>query len=154
MSEELMLEEELNQLLEKAAGGQELPQFSTETCNTLYAIAFNFYENRKYQEAVHFFRFLTVVDTFNRANWMGLGAAQQMNKEYEEAVDSYGFAALLNENDPFAHFHAAECFFAIGQHQKGNIALDSAETTSKGDKKFSQLLSRIALIRQTRTIKN
>lgn len=125
------------------------PQFSQDAIEALYASGFSLYESGKYVNAVHFFRFLTLIDMNTRKHWMGLGASHQMLKEYENALQSFGYAALLNENDPYAHFHAAECFFALKQTDQGEQALASAETVAlRQQKQYETLLARISLIKE------
>src|SRR5690606_39901315 len=66
----------------------------------IYAIAHNYYNNGKYDKAIPLFQFLSIVDHLNIKWWMGLGAATQMAKEYEKAVNAYAMATLLNVDDP------------------------------------------------------
>jgi len=129
--------------------GQDLPEFSEQSTEALYAFGYGFYENGKYENAVQFFRFLTLVDPKKKKYWMGLGASYQMLKDDECALQCYGAAAILDQNDPFTHFHAAECFFSLGKRELGCEALHSAETVAdSGPKQDKALLSRIALMKE------
>ncbi len=103
-----------------------IPKLSEDAAKALYYLAYNAYQNGNYQESVSFFRILTEQSTDHRAAWMGLGASFQMLKKYEEAIAAYGCAAVLDENDPYVHLHAAECFHALNNPQKALMALDSA----------------------------
>lgn len=121
-------------------------QYTRETLDALYAMGYNLYENAKYAEAVDVFRVLTLFEKEQRKNWMGLGAAYQMQKEYDRALQSYAYAALLDENDPYAPFHAAECFFSQEQNEKGSHVLNVAKTIALRNKNmYNQLLMRIEL---------
>lgn len=142
----------LQQLMDRYAGGGKIedlaPQFSNEAIDGLYGTAYKFYEIGKYQDAAHFFRVMTMIDTTGRRNWMGLGASLQMLKEYEEAIESYSVAAMMDPEDPYAHLHAAECLFIMGQKERALIALSSAELTAGNNKnKNKRLISQLALIR-------
>lgn len=129
--------------------GKELPTFSHDTAEALYAFAYGFYENGIYDKAVHFFRFLTLMQMNNKKYWMGLGASYHMLKDYECALQCYGYAAFLDENDPYVHLHAAECFFALDEITQGQQALSSAETlASSQPKEGKKLLSRIKLMKK------
>ncbi|NGX43592.1 MAG: Chaperone protein IpgC [Chlamydiae bacterium] len=147
------VDEEIRSFIEKYPNGdKELPKISKNAIEAVYAFGYGFYENGKYESAMHFFRFLTLADSQNRKYWMGLGAAYQMLKDHERALQSYGYAALLNENEPTAHFHAAECFFALKNREQGNEALTSAKTVAlRKPKKYKTLLKRIALIKENPT---
>ena len=145
-------EKAMNDFIEAHANGD--VDMSQDTIEAFYAFGHALYEGGKYENAMHFFRFLTLVDSQNRKHWMGLGAAYQMLKEYERALQCYGFAALQNEKDPKAHFHAAECFFSLNQAENGAEALNSARLVAlKQPKKFNDLLTRIAIMLERNKIK-
>jgi len=131
-------------------GTESTKKFSKEAAEELYAFGYGFYENGKYDTAIHFFRLLTLIDPEMKKYWMGLGASYQMLKEDQHAVQCYGVAALIDKNDPYAHFHAAEALFSLGNRQLGNEALEAAETIAASQ--FGQddtLLSRIVLMKET-----
>jgi type III secretion system low calcium response chaperone LcrH/SycD len=121
---------------------------SEDCLQGLYAIAYNFYENGKYREAVHYFRVLSNIDAPTRKHWMGLGASLHMLKDYEKALAAYSIAALLDNQDPYVHIHAADCCFALEQKERGMKALDAAELVIKMNKNDQKLISQLALIRQ------
>ena len=156
--EEDLSTDELQQLLTHLIGKMNssdsakkaAPTLSTENIETLYAMAHQMYTRKNYDQASDLFRVLTVVDMANRRNWVALGAALQMLKKYEEAVEMYGVAAVMEPSDPYIHFHASECFFSLGDKEKGLIALASAELTATNqEKKDKSLISRLALFRQS-----
>lgn len=118
-----------------------MQMLNTETKEGIYHFAYQFYLNGKYADAVKFFRFLTRVDIGQKKHWMGLGAAQQMQKEYEQAIQAYSVAALLDELDPHVHIHAAECFFALEKLEEGITALNSAKKAAKSQLPELDLLS-------------
>lgn len=103
-----------------------VPKLSEEAAKALYSVAYNSYQSGNYADAAAFFRLLTQQSTDHRAAWMGLGASLQMLKNYAEAIAAYGCAAVLNENDPYVHLHAAECFHALKDSAKALQALDAA----------------------------
>lgn len=139
----------LHELLGKASSMNEpAPQYPEETINSLYAMAYRFYENGKYEDSVQFFRFLTSLAAYDSKNWTGLGASYQMLKQHEQALQGYAIAAMLNKSDPIPHLHAAECFFALKQIPKGMKALNSAEEIIDNREQYEYLLSRVSLLRQ------
>jgi len=122
--------------------------FTKESVKSLYAFAYRFYQNGKYDQAAHFFRLLTVLEPGEKKNWMGLGASLQMDKKFESALEVYGYAALQDENDPYVHFHAAECFFALKKRDKGQEALNSVTIVAGKKKKYAELMKHVDLISQ------
>jgi len=120
---------------------------SQKALAALYTMGYQLYENGKYQKAADVFRVLTVLDQSERKYWLGLGASFHMQKEYDRALQSYGYAALLNENDPYAHFHAAECFLSQGKKENGYHVLEVAKSVALLNKeKYNHLLIQIELI--------
>lgn len=123
-------------------------QLQKQGLGAMYAIGFKLYENGKYKEAVDVFRVLTVLDKEQKKHWLGLGASYQQLKDYDRALQSYAYAALLDERDPFVHFHAAECFLSQKKLKEGVHVLNIAKTVALDNKDvYNQLLTRIDLIK-------
>lgn len=139
---------EISDFFEKTSQGNvhALPQFSSDSLSTLYAMAYELYRNGKYEDAKGFFRFLTLVDSFERKYWMGLAACYQMLKGYAEAIECYSAAAIQDPSDPYVHWHAADCFFHSGNLTDANQALDSALTTAKANESYAALIPKLSLI--------
>ncbi len=139
-------------MMEKYAMGDKsldtLPTLSGETKEGLYQYAYRFYENGKYQDAINFFRFLTLVGTQVKKHWVGLGAAQQMNKQYQDAIHSYSIAAILDVKDPYIHVYAADCFFAVEDISHGIDALNAAQKIVEKSKKYKKLLPELTILRE------
>ena len=91
----------------------------------LYEIAYVLYKNGKYDKAVRFFKLMTLLHPAERKFWMGLGACHEMLQSYEMAIEYYGVAAIQEPEDPLVHWHAANCFFSLGNEGK---ALDTLRT--------------------------
>lgn len=98
-----------------------------------YALAHALYGQKHYQEAGLFFRFLSVARPLEAKYWKGLGACFQMQKEYEHALDCYGWAEQLqgSEVDPALYVHQADCHFALNEKEAGLQALKIAEIRAK-----------------------
>lgn len=122
------------------------PPFTPESLAALYAMAYRLYKNGKYEDALAFFRFLTLSDSFERKYWMGLGACNQMLKNYEKALECYSAAAIQDSSDPYVHWHAADCFFHSGNLPKAREALESALVTARQDNNHHPLIPKLELI--------
>lgn len=129
--------------------------FSDEDHEKLYAYAYELYRNGKYRESAQFFRFLTVLNGFDRRIWIGLGASYQMLKQYVQAIGCYSVAAVQNPDDPLVHRYAADCFFAMGNFSKAIEALSSSIAMAQ-KQNDAVLVSRLQLLlnswRQKETI--
>lgn len=137
----------LTDLLEAASQKKsELPHLPESSLDALYSMAYELYRNGKYEDARGFFRFLTLVDSFDRRYWMGLGACYQMLKCYPEAIECYSAAAIQDSTDPYVHWHAADCFFHSGKFVEAKQALESAMITAQEDDTYKALIPKLTLI--------
>lgn len=127
---------------------KEKPGKYLEDVKQYYDTAYRFYSAGKYSDAEEVFVLLTVLDTMNMDHWMGLGAAQQMQKKYKDAVDAYSAAALLDtdEKNPLPHLHAAECLWETTEMKKASLALKSALIIAEKDKKHHALVEKLQLL--------
>ncbi len=91
----------------------------------VYSLGFNFYNTGRYDEAEKVFKSLVFFDHMNPKYWMGMGALQQVRKNYDGAITSYGFASFLDLHDPKPQYHAAECFLAKGDYENAQSALEA-----------------------------
>lgn len=112
-----------------------------ETKETLYFGGHTLYQNGKYKEATHYFRFLSEIQPSEKKNWMGLGASYQMQKEYKLAIQSYAVAATIDPKDPNIHMHAAECCFALRRPKEAYSALNQAEELAGNDEEKKKIAS-------------
>jgi len=126
-----------------------LTQFNDEVVEGLYAFGYGYYDKGRYSEAESIFRILTAVRIRSSKFWKGLGAALQMLKKYDQAVEAYSWAAVHDDlfSDPYPHFHAAECLYSLGKIKRGLKALFSAKKIAEKKGSYEGLLSQIALLR-------
>jgi type III secretion system low calcium response chaperone LcrH/SycD len=101
---------------------------SLEEQEQLYAMSYHFYQKGDYATAAQFFTKLVSMNPFMGKYWRGLASSEQMRKEYLAAVHAWCLVALLEERDPLAHFHAAECLFSLNDTHEGLKALQAAES--------------------------
>lgn len=115
-----------------------------------YGMAFDHYEKGRYSDAYDVFVLLAATKPTDKRLWMGLGATCQMLKRYHEAVEAYSVSAHLDEKivDPYPHFHAAECFYSMGNIKNAWRALESARKIASKTDGEGLLKSRIGLLRE------
>jgi type III secretion system low calcium response chaperone LcrH/SycD len=110
-----------------------------------YAYGFAQYGSGNWGEAADVFRVLCTRRPFESRFWFGLGATLQEASSYSDALHAWAMAALLKEEDPFPHFHAAECYFSLANQEDGAKALhESAKRAGIGH----PLEGRIALLKE------
>ncbi|PJE79760.1 Chaperone protein IpgC [invertebrate metagenome] len=138
------LEEQLVDFFGKGGTFKDLKQMSDEAMEAIYSVAYNLYQSGKYAEAQKIFQFLCFYDHFNRKYFMGLGACQQMLKQYDQALEIFAFAVMLDGSDPGAMIYMGDCHLALGDQpmaiQSYEMAMDCAGDNPKyaSDKQRAQ----------------
>ena len=110
-------------LIEKRSTLKQMKGITNAELEAVYTLAFGYYRTGKFDEALKLFQFLVMFDHLNAKYWMGLGAVQQVLKDYQHAVLSYGYSSFLNLENPKPQLHAAECFLAMGDKRSAASAL-------------------------------
>jgi type III secretion system low calcium response chaperone LcrH/SycD len=98
----------------------------TEEKQFLYSSAFALYEAKRYDLCTEVFKKLCLESPLEAPFWRGLASSLQMQLKWKESLHAWGMCALLQDTDPLPHFHAAECFFSLGEKKDAKKALDQA----------------------------
>ncbi len=104
----------------------------------LYTAAYGHYEKGEYRAAGQLFTRLILSNPFSEDFWQGLAGAKQMSRDYEAALHAWALVSLLNESNPWPHFHAAECFLRLEQKEDALKALALAEQYTGSDAALSE----------------
>ena len=125
--------------LKGGQSGQILFGFTDEEMGKFYLTAHHLLEEKNAQAAVDSFVFLVTLNPFHSEYWMGLGAALQLNHDYEAAVDAYEIAAIYNLEHPLPYLYLAKCLFAMHDRVSALQALDLAISYSGEAEEFADL---------------
>lgn len=90
----------------------------------VYALGHTHYTTGNYNEAENIFRGLCLLNHLSQRNWLGLGAAQQMQKKYQPALSSYSYAQVLDMADPRPLMHIYECLMGLQDYPKAMESLE------------------------------
>ena len=63
--------------------------------------------------------------------WFGRAASLQEDALFSDALSAWAMASLLNTEDPYPHFHAAECYLSLQNRKDALKALHEAELRSE-----------------------
>ena len=121
------ISEGVKALIEKGATLKQLKGVTNAELEAVYSLAYGYYRTGKYDEALKLFQFLVLFDHLNQKYWMGLGAVQQVLKDYQGAVTSYGYSSFLKLDNPKPQLHAAEGFLALGDRRNAASTLEALE---------------------------
>lgn len=118
---------------------------SEEEVERFYTYGFAQYGSGNWGEAADVFRVLCTRRPLEPRFWFALGATLQEAGSYHDALHSWAMAALLKKEDPYPHFHAAECCFSLHMSDDAAKALSESETRIQSD---HPLKPKIGLLRQ------
>ncbi|MFQ5730300.1 MAG: tetratricopeptide repeat protein [Waddliaceae bacterium] len=125
--ERLSDEEILSRHLAEGKPMQELFGFTNEVMAEFYETAKSILEQKRHEEAIDVFVFLTTMNPYISDFWMGLGMAHQHNKSYDDALFSYSVAFTLEGRDIFPYILAAQCCLETKDFDKAIEILETAE---------------------------
>lgn len=123
---------------------------SNDDYNALYTIGYNLFQNGKYDDAHAFFRILTYLAPEEEKFWFSLATNYKMLKKYPAAIQCYSQAAHKKPENPYTHWHAAECFFSLGERNAALTALNSALEAGRNDmNKYCHLVDQLEVVHNT-----
>ncbi len=120
----------------------QLKGLSDEHMEAVYMSAYTAYNSGDYEKARQVFQFLCQFDHLEKKYWMGLGACRQMLKQYEDAIEAYSFAMLLDADDPRPPLQAADCHIALGNRDAALSGLSTAIDWSGDDAQYQAVKQR------------
>ena len=114
----------------------------------IYTSAFTFYQQQSYEQAEQLFVQLCTANPFQEIFWRGLASSLQMQCKWKESLHAWCLSALLADQDPLPHFHAAECFFSMNDREEASKALLQAEKRIGSQDSFEGLKGKIAILKE------
>jgi len=112
---------------------QDIIGYSDELMQKLYQSALEVFHSKFYRESADGFLFLTTLNPYVYAYWMGLGMSQQHLEEYEQAILAYECATSADPDAPQPHFYLAACHFFMNEKGEGRLHLVAAKQKCVGE---------------------
>ena len=106
---------------------KELKGITNDEMEAVYSLAYNYYRTGKFDEASKLFQFLVLFDHLNAKYWFGMGAVQQVKRDFKTAITSYSYCSFLDLTNPKPQLHAAECYLALGDKENALSALEALD---------------------------
>ncbi len=120
---------------------------SEEEVEQFYTFGFAQYGSGNWDSAADVFRVLCTRRPLEPRFWFALGATLQEAGSYQDALYSWAMAAMLKTEDPYPHFHAAECCLSL--HMNEDAAKALKETALRLEKEPSHpLKDKVSLLKQ------
>lgn len=124
---------------------QDATGISDKALEEVYCLAYNFYNQGKYQESIMLFQFLAGASPKAYKYILGLAASYHQIHAYEDAFACFYIALYLDPANPMPAYYATDC--CLKQHLYGE-ALELAEVTSQiceDRPEYAQLKQRLEL---------
>jgi type III secretion system low calcium response chaperone LcrH/SycD len=145
-------EEALKVLLEGAAKKGIMPRtalkIGDDSMEAVYAQAYNLYNQGKYKESSHIFRFLILLDMMEPRYSLGLAACMHRLKDFTNAANMYLLSAALDTTNPMPHYHAADCYLQMNAFQIAIISLEMAINACAEQPQYAVLKERASLLKK------
>ena len=81
-------------------------------------------------ESTKIFADLVTNNPNDKSSWFGLAASLQEEKIYDIAIYAWGVSSLLDMDNPYPYFHAAECLLSMKNIKGAFLALNEAKKRS------------------------
>jgi tetratricopeptide (TPR) repeat protein len=111
--------------------------FSPETLSVFFDIGFKMYTENQIEEAICVFSFLSILNCYSPEVWLNLGLSHHLAMEWIPALQSLNIAGLLNPINPIPHFCSIECYLALNNKEKAQIAFQKAKELISDDNQES-----------------
>ena len=142
-------QEDITKAVQDVLNGKPMYQvagWSKDQIDSLYAAAYHHYQTGAYEEALKIFKPLLVMNSTDNRVWLGYGATAQMLKDHEDALKAYGYASVLDPNDPRPFFHAMECHISLKNFDEAKTAGEYVVAITTDKPEHAKILSRTQLL--------
>lgn len=99
------------------------------TVEALYKAAKALFDRKSYDKAEAAFSYCVLIDAKEYAFWIGLGLSCFHCKHFEASIDAYALASSLAPQEALPHIYAANCFEALRDGRREQLALEEAVKT-------------------------
>lgn len=112
--------------IEEGKTFQEILELDDAMMGRFYQVARALLEMHRHREAADAFLFLTTLNPFVSAYWIGLGMCEQFQEEYKQALVAYAMASISDRHDPVPLYYAAACHHALNDTAQALRSLEQA----------------------------
>ncbi|MCE5294517.1 MAG: SycD/LcrH family type III secretion system chaperone [Chlamydiales bacterium] len=117
------------------------------TLESIYAQAYQLYNQGKFKEASCFFVILGLLDPNQAKYQLGSAACLHRLGHYEKAGQVYLMCSALDQKNPLPQFHAADCYIKLSAFPIAELCLKNAIEIC-GQQKEYELVKERALLMQ------
>jgi type III secretion system low calcium response chaperone LcrH/SycD len=136
--ENLKTPEVIRKYIDQGKSLQEIIGYSDAVMDELYQSACTVFRTGHFQEAQDGFLFLTTLNPYVYAYWLGLAMSYQHLEEYEQAILAYECAIAIDQEQPVPYFFCGVCHQLLGEKSKALIHLEKGKMKCKAEHKDIQ----------------
>ncbi|GAA0337879.1 SycD/LcrH family type III secretion system chaperone [Morganella psychrotolerans] len=140
------VETELNDFISEGGSLAMLKNISEAELEKIYAVAYDFYESGKYQDAESLFQVLCILNHYDSRFFLALGACRQHQEHYHQALETYSYASLMSPSDPRFPFHAGECLLHMKEFSTAKQAFAGAQLLAKTQPGYESLAEKAGVM--------
>lgn len=107
-----------------------------EYSEAIYTLAHFYFEQGRFEDALQFFRLLTMIDVNDRRGLIGSGLCYKNIKDYKRAIQCLGLAYITEPDDARLAVHVVYCLLGSGKKIEAAEMLEKMEIDAG---KFSNL---------------
>lgn len=123
-------------------------QIKEETLARLYTAAKTLYDENQYKEAALAFNLLAILEPDQISFWEGLGHAEFLAQNYENALIAFLETSSRDPQNPIHDLMAAKCYEELKEFQKALDALDQINQKLGPEPAFNDFKDQIQAIKE------
>ena len=108
-----------------------------------YANGYAMFRAGNYEKAEAMFSFLATFDTMEKKYWTALGATRFNQQKFDDAINAYSQAVMIDVDDPALLIKLAQCHLGRGDKETAAGALEAAQEIASGKPEHAKHLGRI-----------
>lgn len=146
----LQMENMSEKLVELFSSGMtlgEIYNYTEQDYEVVYNLGHNLYSQGRYLDAMKAFSFLVMHNQFERRFHNAMASSLQMLKMYNDAIQFYSMASVMDLTDPKPTYHTAECMIPLGMYAEALQALELVIKQSQAPE-HAALLERAEALQQ------
>ncbi|OHE73967.1 MAG: CesD/SycD/LcrH family type III secretion system chaperone [Verrucomicrobia bacterium GWF2_51_19] len=127
---------------------------NADQLEAFYSLGHHLYAGNKYDSAEKVFRGLCILDSMQKKYWLALAACLQMQERYEQAIEAYGSAFIIDAEDPEVYEQLAHCYIGTRNIAEAVKCLREviriADTTKRHSAIKERALTKLEIIEQSK----
>lgn len=129
----------LRNFIEEGKSLQEIIGYTDELMEQLYKAAYEVFQEGRYHDAQDGFLFLTTLNPYVYAYWLGLAMSYQLMEEYEQAILAYECASNVESETPLPYYYMAGCHLYLNEYDAAQVALDALKDKCGNRPEYKEL---------------